>query len=94
MVPFLAQGAAMAIEDAAILGAELAASPDDVSTAFSAYENARKRRVTKVWQAARRAGEHYHVDGGVARARDMALRFLGPRLILMRNDWIYRWTAT
>lgn len=93
MVPFLAQGAAMAIEDAAVLGAELTARPDNVPTAFAAYETERKLRVARVWNAARRTGDHYHQSGLVAAARDFILRTAGPNFVLGRNDWIYRWKA-
>ena len=92
MVPFLAQGGAMAIEDAAVLARCLAASPDNVPAAFSAYEAARKPRVTRVWKSAFRNGEHYHQTGFMAAARDLVLRTAGPRVLLARNDWIYRWT--
>lgn len=92
MVPFLAQGAAMAIEDAAVLGRELAARPDDVPAAFAAYETERKVRVSRVWNAARRTGDHYHQSGLMAAARDFILRTAGPNFVLGRNDWIYRWT--
>lgn len=91
MVPFLAQGAAMAIEDAAVLADHLAASPGNVAAAFAAYEAERKPRVARVWQAARRTGEHYHLAFPLSGFRDLALRALGPRLIMMQNDWIYRW---
>ena len=74
MVPFLAQGAAMAIEDAAVLAAALAARPDDVPAAFAAYAAARQPRVTSVWKAAARTGEHYHQTGMMAAARDLVLR--------------------
>jgi len=92
MVPFLAQGGAMAIEDAAVLGRCLAAHPRDVPAAFAAYEAARKPRVTRVWKAALRTGGHYHRTGLVAAARDLVLRAAGERFLLARNDWIYRWT--
>jgi 2-polyprenyl-6-methoxyphenol hydroxylase-like FAD-dependent oxidoreductase len=36
-LPFMAQGAAMAIEDAAVLGRALAANPEDIASAFAAY---------------------------------------------------------
>jgi len=93
MAPFLAQGAAMAIEDAAVVGRALAASPDDIPAAFAAYAAARKPRVAKVWKAARRTGEHYHQTGLVAAARDFILRKAGPTFLLGRNDWIYKWEA-
>lgn len=91
MVPFLAQGAAMAIEDAAVLANCLKASPANIPTALAAYEAERKPRVMRVWNAARRTGEHYHMTGRMAGLRDTALRLVGPRLMLMQNDWIYRW---
>lgn len=92
MVPFLAQGGAMAIEDAAVLGRALAAHPADPAAAFAAYEAARKPRVSRVWKAALRTGEHYHQTGFMAAARDIVLRAAGERFLLARNDWIYRWT--
>ncbi|WP_421723397.1 FAD-dependent monooxygenase [Bauldia sp.] len=91
MVPFLAQGAVMAIEDAAVLGDCLAATGGNAEPAFRAYEAQRRQRVTKVWNVANRTGEHYHAEGLTARVRDLALRAAGTRLILMQNDWIYRW---
>jgi salicylate hydroxylase len=90
MDPYLAQGAAMAIEDAAILADRLSAVAD-VPAALRAYEAGRKARVVLVAAAARRVGAQYHYGGLMAFARDAALRLAGERLILERNDWIYRW---
>ena len=90
MTPFLAQGAAMAIEDAAVLANRLR-SAADVPAALQAYEAERKERVAKVAAAAAEVGEQYHYRGVMAFARDAALRLAGERLILERNDWIYRW---
>ena len=52
MLPFLAQGAAMAIEDGAVLAARLAATPDDPAAAMRRYEQDRRARVAKVQRAA------------------------------------------
>jgi len=93
MAPFLAQGACMAIEDAAVLADRLHTIAD-VPAALSAYAIARKGRVAKVAREAQRAGATYHYRGPMAFARDTALRFAGPRLILDRNDWIYRWNVS
>ncbi len=92
MVPFLAQGGAMAIEDAAVLARSLGARPGDVPAAFAAYEAERKPRVSRVWKGALRTGGHYHQAGLVAAARDLVLQATGERFLLARNDWIYRWT--
>ncbi len=44
MLPFLAQGAAMAIEDASLLSHRLAKSPDDPAAAMRSYEKERQAR--------------------------------------------------
>ena len=90
MTPFLAQGAAMAIEDASVLANQLRDAAD-VPAALRAYEAARKVRVAKVAAAAAQVGAQYHYDGVPAFARNAALRLAGERLIFDRNDWIYRW---
>lgn len=90
MVPYLAQGAAMAIEDAAVLAAHLYGATD-VPAALRAYEAARKPRVMRVWNAAQQTGERYHYTGTMASLRDLALRFGGARLLLGQYGWIYEW---
>ena len=91
MLPFLAQGAAMAIEDAAVLVGELVRSPQDRLAALRAYEAVRRPRTARVQAAARRNDFHYHLRGPAALARDAALRTLGGRRLFARYDWIYRW---
>jgi len=60
MLPFMAQGAVMAIEDAWVLAAKLAAYPQDIAKALQQYEDTRKPRTTKVQATARRNGQLYH----------------------------------
>jgi salicylate hydroxylase len=91
MVPFLAQGAAMAIEDAAVLAASLYGA-SDIPAALNAYEAARKERVIRVWQAARQTGETYHYGSAMGAMRNAALTIGGARLVLKQTDWVYRWT--
>lgn len=90
MLPFAAQGGAMAIEDAAVLAARCAARPDDLAGAFRAYEAARRDRVAAVQALARRNGAIYHLGGPMALARDLGMALLGGQGILARQDWIYR----
>jgi salicylate hydroxylase len=73
-LPFLAQGAVMAVEDAYVLARCLAAYKEDYLTAFARYEAARIARTTKV------------VDGSA----DNAKRFHNPRLAddVGANDYI------
>jgi len=93
MLPFLAQGAAMAIEDAAVIAHRLS-STIDVASALKGYEMERKSRVARVAAAATLTGNRYHFTGAMAAVRDLALRVAGERLILGEVDWIYRWRPT
>jgi len=89
MLPFLAQGAAMAIEDAETLGRAFTPGVGPAE-AFKAYDRARIARATKVQQASRRQGDYYHAGGVVAAARDLVISALGGQRMLARNGWLYR----
>lgn len=93
MLPFLAQGAVMAIEDAAVL-AQFLGQTAEIPFALKSYEAARRKRVVRVAAAAERTGNRYHFSGPMAAARDLALRLAGERLILNEVDWIYRWQSS
>ena len=93
MLPFLAQGAAMAIEDAAVLAQCIGAAPEDVAGAMRRYERARRPRTTKVWRAARRNDAVYHLGWPASAVRDLVLRRLGHAGLRARYDWIYDWRA-
>ena len=60
MLPFMAQGAVMAIEDAWVLAAKLAAHRQDIALALQQYEDTRKPRTSKVQATAKRNGQLYH----------------------------------
>lgn len=91
MLPFLAQGAGMAIEDAAMIAQCLADQPDDIAAALKSYDARRFDRVRSVQRASQQNGQIYHLDGLAAFARDTTMRALGGRRILSRYDWIYDW---
>jgi len=91
MPPYLAQGGAMAIEDAAILGRELAGEAVDVNAALLRYARQRKGRVERVWRAASRTGDLFEMRAPLSLARDLGLRALGGGGLLRRNAWIYGW---
>lgn len=93
MLPFMAQGAGMAIEDAAVLADALATTPDDPAAAFARYAQARRERVARVQRTARRNGRIYHLRGLPALARDLAMQALGGERLLAQQDWVYRWRA-
>lgn len=89
VLPHLAQGAGLAIEDAAVLAARLEELPDAPATAFRKYENERASRTASVQSAARRNGEIFRMSGVTAFARDAVLRVLGPERLMARYDWVY-----
>ena len=91
VLPFLAQGAALAIEDAAVLARCLADAPDAVA-ALAAYADARRRRVARVQRAARANGRTYHAGALVGLARNVVMRRLGPAGMSGRYAWLYGWT--
>jgi salicylate hydroxylase len=91
MLPFLAQGAAMAIEDAAVLAAQLAASPTDPAPALRKYEAMRQARTAHMQRAARRTGRLYHYSRPDAFARNLLLRAVGGERLLGHYAWIYDW---
>jgi salicylate hydroxylase len=90
MLPFLAQGGAMAIEDAAVL-AQCLGRDEDTVRALRAYEYARYRRVARAQAEARRNSWRYHLSGPLAFARDTMLAGLGGERLLRRYDWLYGW---
>jgi salicylate hydroxylase len=91
MLPFLAQGAAMAIEDAAVAAQCLARQPDDPSGALRTYCAIRRSRTRKVQRAAARNGARYHLGGASGFVRDTAMRMMGGERLLHHYDWIYDW---
>jgi salicylate hydroxylase len=91
MLPFLAQGAAMAIEDAAVLAQSLARMPDDAVAALRTYEAVRRPRVWRVQRAAAHNGTIYHQTGIKGALRNVAMRTLGGKFLLRRYDWLYDW---
>jgi salicylate hydroxylase len=89
MLPFLAQGAAQAIEDAAALADAVAECGTDIAAALRAYEGRRVARATRVQRESRRQARVYHLSGAMALARDAVMRGLGPTALLRRYDWLY-----
>jgi 2-polyprenyl-6-methoxyphenol hydroxylase-like FAD-dependent oxidoreductase len=88
MLPFLAQGAAQAIEDAGAL-AECLTETADVAKALAAYSRRRAPRVARVQRASEGQARLYHMAGPLALARDIGMRAMGAERLLKRYDWIY-----
>jgi salicylate hydroxylase len=94
MLPYLAQGAAAAIEDAAVLAPRLAETPAEPARALRLYENERYRRTARIQRAARRNGMIYHMGGAEALLHALALVAMRGRGLLARYDWLYNWKPT
>ncbi|NDW43999.1 FAD-dependent monooxygenase [Ruegeria sp. PrR005] len=96
-LPFMAQGANMALEDAWVLAEELARAPG-IEIALDAYQNRRRPRVERVVAAANGNAWKYHLRSGPVRAAaHMALRLGGmvaPVRMVRQFDWIYRHDVT
>ena len=90
MLPFLAQGGAMALEDAAVLSAAVRAH-GLCEGALAAYATARRDRVARIASLSRRQGLIYHLAPPLSLARDALLGRLGSDLVRARLDFIYRW---
>lgn len=90
-LPFLAQGAVMALEDAWSLAANLAAT-ETPAAGFAAWQAAREARVRRVVEAANRNARAYHLSGLPKFAGHLGLRLAGrlaPSAIAARFDWLY-----
>lgn len=92
MLPYMAQGAAMAIEDAAVLAAHLPKAAENIPAALRAFERQRKPRVVRVQGIALRNASTFHFSGLPALARDTVLRLSRPEKLAARFDHIYGWT--
>jgi len=90
MLPFAAQGAAQAIEDAFVL-AQCLSGNGNMQTAIDEFQKQRLPRVRKVVKTARSNGKIYHMTGPFAAARNLAIKSLSGKRLLQKQDWIYRW---
>jgi salicylate hydroxylase len=97
MLPFMAQGAVMAIEDGAVLAACLAGGYNDIPAALKRYEALRLPRTAKVQAGARAQGAIFHLSSPLARlstygAMSLASR-LSPSKVAARSDWLMSYDA-
>ncbi|MDZ7588716.1 MAG: FAD-dependent monooxygenase [Parasphingorhabdus sp.] len=85
MLPFLAQGAAQAIEDSYVLAQQLASTPD-ISTALAAYSAQRVERTVRVQRASVALADIYHrrPTALAVAAKPLATRIMGKQF-----DWLY-----
>lgn len=90
MRPYLAQGAGMAIEDAAELGSALAQALDsalNVPTLLQRYALNRWQRNARVQARSQRNGQIFHAQGPLRWARDASMNMLGEKVLDL--PWLY-----
>lgn len=94
ILPFLASGAVLALEDAETFAIEFARTPSDPVAALVRYEARRLPRANRVVAASARQGEIYHMDGAMRFARNAVLMTLPESYLLTRHDWLYGFRIT
>jgi salicylate hydroxylase len=87
MLPYLAQGAGMALEDAQALAVSIKQNPNDLPSALQLYAQSRWQRNAKVQTRAARNGQIFHAKPPVSWARDAAMGVLGEKI--MDVPWLY-----
>ena len=97
MLPFLSQGAAMAIEDGYVLAQSLAAHGIDIASALRDYEAERLPRTSRVQLESRERGRTYHLPSAFAQhKRDLIYKFksyLNPQASGIQANWVYAYNA-
>jgi salicylate hydroxylase len=89
MLQYLAQGAAMATEDAVWLADKVAEQPGDLPAALAAYVQQRYLRTARVQIMARVYGDFYHARGPAAELRQQMLSPRTPEQSYDGVDWLY-----
>ena len=92
MLPHQAQGAAMAIEDAAILAPLLMTEPE-AGSAFARYAALRRSRVERVRKLSASNGFAFHMEWPFTLGRDAVIALQGADGHLRRLDWLYGYDA-
>jgi salicylate hydroxylase len=91
MLPYLAQGGVMAMEDALVLARCLADGGGGVEAALLRYEDQRRTRAGRVQALSLRNGRIYHMRPPLAWARNGVLRLLPGARLMAGFDWLYGW---
>jgi salicylate hydroxylase len=87
-LPYMAQGAAMAIEDGAVLARCLKAGTD-VAASLERYESLRRDRTARIQAGSRRNATVFHLRGIKAQLRNLAVgRARGQTM-----EWLYSYDA-
>jgi len=95
MLPFMAQGAAQAIEDGGTLAAVLAGADGDIAAALQRYERLRLPRTARIQTVAAGNKDRNHLpDGPAQRARDAEMAAGAADWSIGASAWVYDHDAT
>jgi salicylate hydroxylase len=90
MLPYLAQGGALALEDAIVLAQCLHAAAEPC-TALARFQAQRATRARRVQAASLRQGRIYHLPPPLSLGRDAVLALAPSAGLMARYDWLYGW---
>ncbi len=90
---YLAQGAAMALEDAVTLGETLRLAEGDLVEAFDLYQRARVARTARIVLSAREMGRLYHAKDVERLVRNDLWRGRSPERFYDAMEWLYGWNV-
>lgn len=96
MVPFLAQGAVMAVEDGVVLARALRELDGDIPSRLARYENARRERTRRAVEgSADNIGRfHNRALADPAKARDYVEREWAGQNVASRYEWLFKYDVT
>ena len=89
-LPYLAQGAAMALEDACTLSNAIQ-STNELESAFRDFAQSRFTRTSAIQKKSRQLGRIYHARGVLRQARNAVLKSTPSPQFINRLSWIYDW---
>lgn len=90
MLPYLAQGGALAMEDALVLADGLGTA-GDIPDALDRYAVLRRTRARRVQEASVHQGRIYRLGPPLSHARDAVFRMAPAALLMAQLDWLYDW---
>jgi salicylate hydroxylase len=93
MLPHLAQGGVLALEDAIVLADSLDHHPGEEPKALLAYEAQRRGRAQRVQALSRRNGRIYQTGAPIAWVRNAVLRLVPGERLMAGYDWLYGWRS-
>lgn len=98
MLPFMAQGAAMAVEDSWVLAREISKTERPISESLEVYQNLRLDRTAKAQAASRANMKTFHQPSKLGQLKTYgpmwAAGKIMPSIVHRRMNWLYGYDVT